>query len=235
MYPIQTQTDLILNLLVLAGTLQIAWLSVMLVRRGIRPAVIQRMVPPLYGIWILMWPIYSSGTWIWVGLLLLALPVLLAGLLKRPFWQALRRAWSSPPHRRSLFPEPMHLLPIFYLIVALATAAAWFQQIPEFGFGLALTLCLAFPAADLIDRTGIVPLKFPTHPEQTLPGHVTLIVISALLMAWSLNVYHGIDWRPLLVATSIAGIVGSVIRALIPEGLNQPAALLLMGATLWLL
>jgi len=235
MFAVQSQTDLILNLLVLAGSLQVAWLSVMLVRRGVRPAAIQRMVPPLYGIWVLMWPVYSDGAMVWPGLLLLALPVLLAAMLKRPFWQALRRAWSSPPHRRSLLPEPMHLLPMFYLLAALAVATAWFQQIPEFGFGLALTLCLAFPAAELIDLTGIVPLKFPTHPEQTLPGHLLLIMVAALLMAWSLHVYHGIDWRPLLIATWIAGIAGSVARALVPEGLNQSAALLLMGATLWLL
>ncbi|HXH71938.1 MAG TPA: hypothetical protein VNI58_03900 [Mariprofundaceae bacterium] len=235
MLPIPTQTDLLLNLLVLAGGMQVAWLSAMLVRRGVRPAAIQRMLPPLYAVWVLMWPVYSAAIWVWIGLGLLALPVLLAGMLKQPFWQALRRAWSSPPHQRGSWPAPMHLLPIYYLLAALAMAAAWFQQIPEFGFGLALSFCLAFPAAELLDRAGIVPLKFPTHPEQTLPGHLTLIMGSALLMAWSLHVYHGIDWRPLMIATLIAGIAGSVTRALMPGGLNQPAALLLMGATLWML
>lgn len=230
-----TRTDLLLNLLVFAGSMQVAWLSVMLIRRGIRPAVIQRMLPPFFAVWALMWPVYSAGLWVWAGLGLLALPVVLAGILKQPFWLALRQAWSAPPRQRGSWPAPMHMLPLFQLLAALAVAAAWFQQIPEFGFGLALSLCLAFPAADLLDRTGIVPLKFPTHPEQTLPGHLALIMASALLIAWSLHVYHGIDWRPLLIATLIAGIAGSVTRALMPGGLNQPAALLLMGATLWML
>jgi len=235
MLPHPTQADILLNLLILIGSLQIAWFSVMLLRRGVRPTTIQSMIPPLYAVWVLMWPVYSSGLWVWLGLALLALPTLLATFLKRPFWQSLRRAWSTPPHRRGMLPEPMYLLPVFNLLAALTIAAAWFQQIPEFGFGLALSLCLAFPAADLADRSGKISLKFPAHPEQTLPGHIVLIVTSALLIAWSLHVYHGIDWRPLLIASLIAGITGSVVRAIIPGGLNHTLALLCMGAALWLL
>jgi len=235
MIPHPTHADILLNLLILVGSLQVAWFSVMLLRRGVRPTTIQRMIPPLYAVWVLMWPVYSSGLWVWLGLAMLALPALLASFLNHPFWQSLRRAWSTPPHRRGMLPEPMHLLPVFYLLTALTVAATWFQQIPEFGFGLALSLCLALPAADLVDRSGILPLKFPAHPEQTLPGHIVLIFISALLLAWSLHVYHGIDWRPLLIATWIAGIAGSVVRAIVPGGLNHALALLSMGATLWLL
>lgn len=227
-----TGTDLILTLLVGVGALQLAWFSVMLLRRGIRPVVIQGTVPPLIAIWVLMWPVYSSPLWVWLGIGLLSLPVVLAAWLSTPFWGELRRAWSLAA---APVAGPMQLLPQVYLLAGLGMAALWFQQIPEFGFGLALCLCLAFPAAELADRAALGVLRFPAHPGQTLLGHGVLILFCAFILAWSLQVYHGIDWRPLLIATAIAGIVASFARALVPRGINRIVALLLMGGTLWLL
>ncbi len=228
-------TDLILTGLTAVGIFQVAWLSAFLTRKGQRPTVIQQMVRPMVAIWVLMWPVYVDANWIWPGLAILASPLLLGMKLEAPFWLALRSAWSVPPHQRGNLPQPMHMLPMFYFFVALVIAAAFFMNIPEFGLGLGLCLCLGFPGAEILDRLHRMPLGFPTHPNQTLPGHLLLITLCTIALSWSIHVFHGIDWQPSLIATLIAGIVASICRAIIPGGLNQATAIFAMGVTLWLL
>jgi hypothetical protein len=229
-------SDMLLTAIVMVGMLQVAWLSVALVRRGVGRAVIQKSLPPLFAVWVVMWPVYHDPRWIWAGIGALAALELLPLLLRRPFWRDLRRAWTAP--------EPQHaypttrtwpLWPLVFFTATLGIAAGLFQSIPEFGLGIALTVCLAQPAASWLDHFGFLALGFPAHPQQTLPGHLILVLAAAVLCSWSVHVYHGIDWQPLLMATSVAGIAASVARALVPGGWNQPAAAAAMGVVLWLL
>jgi hypothetical protein len=234
-------SDLILSLFVALGILQLTWFSVMILRRGAPPTTIQHAIPPLLTIWVLMWPVYIDPRWVWSGIAVLALPALLSLLLKAPFWQQLRTAWRAPGINAELGIYPsMPLLPLIHMLAALLIVCAWFQQIPEFGFGLALCLCLAFPAAYWVDqigahRPGLLRLGFPAHPEQTLAGHLLLISASTALLCWSLHVYHGTDWQTLLIATLLAALAASATRALIPGQWNAPAAMLSMGFVMWLL
>jgi len=224
--------DIWISFIFAIGMTQLVWLAVMLRRRGIAPRAIWQGTPPLLSIWVLMWPLYQDPTWLWAGIALLLLPLLPAYGVSRPFWHHLRQAWSAP----LLAAEgQMHMWPPLALAASLAIAAAFFQQIPEFGFGMALAACLALPLADLLDRIRYLRLGFPLHPEQTLIGHISLMLFTALLCSWSLHLYHGIDWRQLLIATLLAGIGASLARALIPHGWNRPAAVLAMGLILWLL
>jgi len=232
---------MVLSTLVALGILQLTWFSVMILRRDAPPETIQHAVPPLLTIWVLMWPVYIDARWLWGGIAALILPAMLAVVLKSPFWQHLRVAWSS--HRMNaelgIYPA-LPLLPLTHFLTALLIAILWFQQIPEFGFGLALCLSLAFPAAYWIDQLGkhkpaFVKLGFPAHPEQTLAGHLALIAISTALLCWSLHIYHGTDWQSLLIATLIASLSASAARALMPGQWNAPAAMLSMGFVMWLL
>jgi len=234
-------SDLILSILVTLGILQLTWFSVMILRRGAPPVTIQHAIPPLLSIWVLMWPVYIDARWLWSGMAALILPAMLSIMLKAPFWQHLRLTWSS--HRMNaelgIYPT-LPLLPLTHLLTALLIAILWFQHIPEFGFGLALCLCLAFPAAYWVDHLGLrkpgfVTLGFPAHPEQTLAGHLVLIATSTALLCWSLHVYHGTDWQSLLIATLIASLTASATRALMPGQWNTPAAMLSMGFVMWLL
>ncbi len=229
------------------GMLQMAWFSVMLLRRGASAVVIQQAIPALLTVWVLMWPVYTDARWLGMGLLALLMLAVLATLVKKPFWQHLRVAWgreggeieqSEFGHSELGHPR-MALLPQLHLLLALFIAGAWFQAIPEFGFGLALCLGVAFPAAYWVDeishRYGFLILGFPAHPQQTLAGHLLLIVISTVLLCWSLNVYHGTEWQLLLIATLIASTAASFCRALVPGQWNAPAAMLSMGFVMWLL
>jgi len=232
-----TMTDSTLNALVAVGVLQLAWLSVMLFRRGIRPANIQHALTPMLTIWVLMWPVYTDARWLWLGLAGFAVPSLFACLLPFPFWQHLRVVWTAPA-MDSRIRNNIDLPPLTHLITAIFIAGAWFQTIPEFGFGLALCLSLAFPAAHWVDqlsRRKFKTLGFPAHPEQTLAGHLALILACTGLLCWSLNVYHGTDWQALFIATLIAGMAASATRALIPGQWNAPAAMLSMGFVMWAL
>lgn len=234
-------SDLVISLLIIFGILQLAWFSVMILRRGAPPEIIQQSIPPLLTIWILMWPVYVDPRWLWVGIAALVLLSLFAFGYRKPFWQQLRVAWGSQrdANQPSIYSNP-RLLPLTQTITALVIAGLWFQAIPEFGFGLALCICLAFPAAHWVDhlgeiRFGFLKLGFPAHPEQTLAGHLTLIGISTALLGWGLHVYHGTDWQTLFIATLIASMVASVTRALIPGQWNIPAAMLSVGFTMWIL
>ncbi|RMH61787.1 MAG: hypothetical protein D6678_02720 [Zetaproteobacteria bacterium] len=226
-------TDLVLTVLVAIGALQLAWFSVLLARKGIRAERIQQLVRPPLAIWVLFWPVYAHPLWIWAGLIALSLPVLLGLTSKRPFWLKLLHAWSTPAHLRGPFPP--YMLPQIAFLAALAIAIAFFLSIPEFGLGLGLSLCLALTGADILDSLGKFRLGFPLHPEQTLPGHLLLILLCTLTLSWSIHVYHGIDWRPSLIATLIAGIVASIARAITPGMLHQATSVMMMGVTLWLL
>ena len=232
-----TMADSTLSALVAVGALQLAWFSVMLFRRGIRPVHIQHALTPMLAIWVLMWPVYTDARWLWVGLAGFAIPGLFACLLRSPFWQHLRVVWTAPAID-PLIRNNIDLPPLTHLITAIFIAGAWFQTIPEFGFGLALCLSLAFPAAHWVDQLGrrqFKTLGFPAHPEQTLAGHLALILVCTGLLCWSLNVYHGTDWQALLIATLIAGMAASATRALIPGQWNTPAAMLTMGFVMWVL
>ena len=236
-------SDVVLSTLVMLGILQLSWFSVMIFRRGAPPATIQHAMPPLLMIWVLMWPVYMDARWLWSGIAALILPAILSVVLKSPFWQHLRLAWSVQrmDAEPGIYPG-LPLLPLTHLLTALLITGLWFQHIPEFGFGLALCLCLAFPAAYWMDQLGMglhrhsfIKLGFPAHPEQTLAGHMVLIAISTALLCWSLHVYHGTDWQSLLIATLIASLTASATRALIPGQWNAPAAMSSMGFVMWLL
>jgi len=226
-------TDLALTAFIAFAALQLAWFSVLLARKGIRAERIQQIVRPPLAIWVLFWPVYTQAQWLWAGLAALALPILLGLTGKRPFWRMLLHAWSTPAHQRGPFPP--YMLPMISFLAALAVAIAFFLSIPEFGLGLGLSLCLALAGADIVDSLGRGKLGFPMHPEQTLPGHLLLITISTLALSWSIHVYHGIDWRPSLIATLIAGIMASIVRAIVPGTVHQAASIFIMGVTLWLL
>ncbi|MFQ5581389.1 MAG: hypothetical protein ACE5F3_02030 [Mariprofundaceae bacterium] len=230
-------TDITLSAITTIGLVQIVWFSVMLLRRGIGPATIQLALPPLLAIWVLMWPVYTDRTWVWLGIFLLGLPVILASILHAPFWQQLKQAWSTPPKSRGRLIKAEHvpMWPMTHLLTALAIAAAFFQTFPEFGFGTGLSICLALPAACWLDHTGHFALGFPAHPGQTLAGHLILILMTAIVCGWSLHIYHGIGWQQIFIATLLTGIAASLARALVPGGWNQPAMALAMGGTLWLL
>ncbi|WP_167631228.1 hypothetical protein [Mariprofundus ferrooxydans] len=241
MFASMTIGDIVLNALFAVGILQLAWFSVMLLRRGVPPASIQHAVMPLLTIWILMWPVYSDSRSLWIGLVTLIFTSALAASLNAPFWQHLRLAWTAKPLEVEMrIYQGIVLPPLAYPIMTLFIASIWFRNIPEFGFGLALCLCLAFPAAYWTDYLGqrmprLLKLGFPAHPEQTLVGHLVLIIICIVLLCWSLHIYHGTDWQALFIATLITALTASATRALIPGQWYAPAAVLSMGFVMWVL
>lgn len=227
--------DAIITVLFAVGLIQLVWLSVMLLRKGIAPSTITAALPPFISIWVVLWPLYEKPASIWAGIILFGLPTLMAYSLAHPFWQQLRIAWSGPVPNEEARGAPPHMWPFISLLSALAIATAFFQRAPEFGLGIGLAACLAFPAASLIDRVSHLKLGFPIHPEQTLIGHIVLIIAVSTICMWSIHIYHGIEWQRLLIATLIAGMVASVIRGFSPFMLMLPLATLAMGTTLWLL
>ena len=233
--------DMVLSGLVALGVGQLAWLSVIVLRRGVAPVVIQQAVASLLTVWVLMWPVYVDADALWVGFALLVVVSLLAGRLRGAFWQHLCLAWreplpASPIHRVRTWQLP----PLSCFLIALLIAMLWFRQIPEFGFGLALCLSLAFPAAYWVDHWAgrkfhLLTLNFPAHPEQTLVGHLLFMAVITFLLCWSLHVYHGTDWHVLFIATLIAAMIASVTRALVPGRWAKPMSMITMGLTMWLL
>jgi len=233
--------DFTINLMLLLGTFQLAWFSVMFFRRGIAPDTIQISIIPLFSLWVLMWPVYSESSSLWPGFLALIIPSTLAVSLHTPFWQQLRIGWTNQTSNQSItLYREVSLPPLAHFIVALMIAGFWFRYIPEFGFGLALCLCLAFPAAQWADRLAahlprMLKPGFPAHPDQTLAGHLILIISIIVILSWSLHVYHGTDWKALFIATLITGLTASATRALIPGQWITPAAMLSMGFVMWIL
>jgi len=228
-------TDAIITVLFAIGLSQLAWLSVMLLRRRISPATITMALPPSIAIWLLLWPLYESPAAVWGGIMVLGLPVLLAYSSNHMFLQHLRIAWSAPASGNSEEKRLPHPWPFVSLLTALAIAAAFFQRAPEFGLGIGLAACLVFPAASLMDKIKYLKLGFPLHPEQTLVGHIGLIIAISIICMWSIHIYHGIEWQRLLIATLVAGMAASVIRGFSPTPVMLPLATLAMGTTLWLL
>ena len=214
----------LLNTLFTLGLGQVTWFFSMLVRRGIRPANLWQATSPLLAIWVVMWPVYTINIWFWFPIAFLLLTLLFIYTRQSPFTRSLRMVWGTP--------LPWHMLA---LIASIMIAMLFFQEIPEFGFALGLMACFSFPLADLLDRYPNIKLPFPLHPEQTLFGHLGLILSSSLLCSWSIHLYHGINWQQLLIATLIAGMAASIIRALLPRPLSLPIATLAMGWILWLL
>ena len=222
--------NVLLSMLFVAGMVQVSWLAVQLRRKGVAPKVIWLSSQPMFVIWVVMWPAYDKPQWIIVGLLIFAVWLLWALLAKSSFWLHLRQAWSAPGKHEELF-----LWPPLALWLSLLLAFWLFQNIPEFGLGVALCATLIFPCADLLDRTTWMKLQFPLHPEQTLIGHLALIVLVSLLCSWSVHLYHGMNWQQLWMATGLAGVAASWVRALLPRWLNQPLALVAIATMLWVL
>ena len=222
--------DHIINFLFAIGMAQIIWLSVSLIRKGVSSLAIWQSTTPLLTIWVMSWPVYTQPAWLWLPIGLTAIAISITFTRNTAFWQHLRLVWGTPTDHQTFMPWP-----IISLLITFCIAIAFFQSIPEFGFGLALSACLAFPLAGLLDRIAYMRLRFPLHPKQTLLGHLGLIVASAYLCAWSIHLYHGIQWQQLLIATLIASMAASVIRATLPNYWNTPIAMLAMGWILWLL
>jgi len=218
------QTDAIMSTLLAIGLIQLAWLSVMLHRHGISGNRIFSSLPPLMAIWVLFWPLYSDASGILLGIGLLAICLMLAAGLQYPWAAALKSAWSTEAHG---------LLDAVMFTVALGMTALTNMVAPEFGFGIALTLCLGMTAADLLDRTCLLRLSLPANPEQTFPGHMALIALASLTCGWSLLIFHNLSWSNIIIATTLAGAAASAMRALTPTPLDRPAIAAAMAATLW--
>jgi len=222
--------DHMMSLFFVLGLGQLVWISAMLAKRGIAPEHIWQSSMPLFSVWVLAWPIYVQIYWLFLPLMALLMIAIWSHISKRFLWQRLHTIWGGFRAGNRSLPWAM-----LSFALALAIAVAFFQSIPEFGFGLALTACLAFPLGELLDRMSYIKLGFPLHPEQTLVGHIGLVAGSALLCSWSINLYHGIAWQQLLIATLIAGMAASLCRALLPKYWSLPVSILAMGWILWLL
>ncbi len=216
------------------GLLQLALASVFLLERGFSSLDIWQAVQPMFAIWVFLWPLYRATAWIWVGLLLWLCVLLAAWLLDIPFWRRLARAWSPRMGIAPVGEQRLHAPTALFL--ALLLAVLLFEQgMPEFGFGIALSACLAFPLARLLDRLRLWPLPAPLHPEHTLAGHLSLLVSMGVLCSWSIHVYHGVDWRWIVPAASMAACLAALLRILLPQWWNLPLAMLAASGLLWYL
>ncbi|MDQ6991121.1 MAG: hypothetical protein Q9M11_05255 [Mariprofundaceae bacterium] len=213
-----------INILFIIGLGQMTWLSSMLLRRGLERDMLWQATAPLLSIWVLIWPVYSISWSIWLPIYILGIVLLLIYSIAKPFCLTMRVIWGKP-----------YPLPMLSLTISLSIAMAFFQYMPEFGLALGLTLCLAFPLADLLDRIPNQTLGFPFHPQQTLLGHLGLLIASTFLCSWSIHLYHPMNWQLLMMATLIAAIAASLLRALCPKFWNLPLSTLAMGWILWLL
>ncbi len=223
-----------MTVLLLIGLWQTSMVAVFLLHKGFHPRDIWQATQPMMVIWVFFWPVYQSLAWLWMGLLLWLLLLLAARLIEKPFWLALRKAWS--PHLGAATAGQPTLLAPFSLWLALLIAATLFEQgMPEFGFGIALSACLSFPLARLCDRMGYLPLAVSLHPEHTLPGQLLLLLSMTILCTWSIHVYHDVDWLLILPAATMAACVASVIRMLLPQWWNLPLAMLASSFLLWYL
>lgn len=218
--------DIAMTALFAVGLLQAAWLSVAAVRRGAPSSLLIRGVWSLSSIWVLLWPLYVSSYALFAAIALFALTVTVPAMLKADACRALVSAWSDD----AALPWPMWMF-----VLALAGAAAQFSYYPEFGFGAALSLCLGLPLAHWLDRSARLRLEFFANPQQTLPGHISLILTVVICCGWGLNVYQQIGWFESLTATLLAGCAASAARGLIRHPFNVPAVAAAIGGVLWLL
>ncbi len=222
--------DMILSAMFAAGLLQFFWLSVVLTRKGLNPSLIRLSMVPLLAIWVLVWPAYDHTIMPLLSLTLFLFPLLLATRSQSPFARHLRLCWHTSPEQ---IRQPT---PWLMLLLSLLISAVLFYDAPELGLGVALSFCLAWSAAEWIDKTGKgIQLGLARNPLQTLVGHLMLVFASSLICAWALQLYHGITWQQFYVATLIASLAASSIRALIRAGWNMPFAILGMSLMLWIL
>jgi len=223
-------TDILLTSLFAIGLFQVVWLSVVLIRKGFAPSVVRFSLLPLLSIWVLIWPAYTQGLWLMSGFALFLLPIIFAWRSNKAFARHIKLCWHTTPEtQRQPAPWLVYLSSLFI-------AAILFYQAPELGLGVALSVCLAWPAAELLDKAGKgLLLGFALHPNQTLFGHIILVLGASLICAWGLQLYHGVVWYQFFIATLMAGFVASAIRGLTPIGWNMPLAFLGMSLTLWVL
>ncbi|MDQ6973392.1 MAG: hypothetical protein Q9M10_00795, partial [Mariprofundaceae bacterium] len=153
---IDISANTFINILFIIGLGQVLWLSSMLLRRGFERDTLWQATAPLLSIWVLIWPVYHITWSIWLPIYALSIILLLIYTIPQPFCLSIQVIWGKP-----------YPLPMLSLIISLSSAMAFFQSIPEFGFALALTICFAFPMADLLDRIPNQTLGFPFHPQQT--------------------------------------------------------------------
>ncbi|MDX8383799.1 MAG: hypothetical protein R8M45_06945 [Ghiorsea sp.] len=221
--------DLLLSVFFTLGLFQCFWLSIVLVRKGLNPSLIRLCLTIFMSIWVLIWPAYENSMVIMFSFVLFLLPVLLALQANKPFARHLRLCWCSTP-QSSQQPAPWLML-----LLSLFLSVALFQQSPALGLGIALSLCLAWSAAELLDKSEYMPLGFLRNPQQTWVGHLLFLLGSALLCAWSLQLYQQIPWQSSISITLIAGLAASLTRMMLPQGWNMPLAMLGMGIVLgWL-
>lgn len=218
--------DIIITCLFAIGLAQGCWLTLIAARYRVPSSLILRALWSFSGVWVLSWPAYKDTTSIFAAMILFAAVILLVSTVNRPILRRIKLSWSDG----MAWPCPMAMF-----LTALAIAAAFSTQFPEFGFGAALSICLGLPLAHWLDRSGRFKLKFPANPAQTLPGHLGLIAVVIITCGWSLHVFHQIGWFESLTATALAGIAASMTRALIPHPFNLPGIAIAIGGVLWTL
>ncbi|MDQ6989817.1 MAG: hypothetical protein Q9M19_08035 [Mariprofundaceae bacterium] len=222
--------DMLLSALFIIGLFQLFWLSVVLVRKGLNPSLIRLCLTVLFSIWLLMWPAYEDSRVILASLALLVLPIILSFRQNKPYARHLKLAWHSVPQGSS---EPA---PWLMVLLSLWIAAQLFHYAPELGLGVALSLSVGWSLAELLDKSKRgLRLGLKMHPRQTLAGHLFLVLVVSFACVWSLQLYHGLPWQQFYVATMIAGLMASAVRALLMKGWNMPLSVLAMSAVLWLL
>ncbi|HID37299.1 MAG TPA: hypothetical protein EYP39_08010 [Ghiorsea sp.] len=228
--PFVSEGDTLLTVMFIIGLFQFFWLSVMITRRGINPSTIRLYMLPLLTIWVLVWPAYEN-TWMpLLSLALFAFPFLFSLQKDNAFARHLRLCWHTSPEQIRQ-PTPWLMLIISFIIAALL-----FQQAPELGLGVGLSFTMAWSAAEIMDKTGYgLRLGLKSNPFQTLLGHLLLLIAVCLVCAWALQLYHGIPMHMFMVATLIAGLVASMIRAIVPQGWNMPLSMLAISLTLGVL
>jgi len=225
-----SESDILLTTMFAIGLFQFFWFSVMFARQGINPSSIRLFMLPLLAVWVLIWPAYEDTLMPLLSLSLFII-IILFGLRKsNAFARHLRLCWHTSPEQIRQ-PTPWLMLAISFTI-----AASLFYQAPELGLGVGLSFTMAWSAAEMVDKMGYgLRLGLTTNPFQTLLGHLLLVIGVCLVCAWALQLYHGIPMQMFMVATLIAGLVASMIRALVPQGWNMPLSLLGISLTLGIL
>ncbi len=219
--------DIILSIMLVVGLGQIAWLVVMLYRRKPQTKLLANPLPPLMAIWVLFWPLYQTNWAIFVGMASLFLFFTLVVRLHSPFFRDMRLALSL---------QGIGLVSLSTFGVGLFLSAALFQNIPEFGLATALAICLALPAAHWLETAEIgTRLGFPADPNQTLTSHLTLIVVTALVTAFALKVYHGLSWEDGILAALLTGLAASLGRTMTGKQWQPLGVIAAMVFMLWIL
>ncbi|MFQ5355458.1 MAG: hypothetical protein ACE5DY_03015 [Mariprofundaceae bacterium] len=221
------QIDIILSILLVAGLGQIVWLVVMLYRRRPQAKLLANPLPPLMAIWVLFWPLYQTNWAIFVGMAFLFLFFTLAVRLRHPFFRDLQLALSL---------QKVGLVSLSSFGIGLFLSAALFQNIPEFGLATALAISLALPAVQWLENAEIgSKLGFPADPNQTLTSHLSLIVITALVTAFALKVYHGLSWEDGILSALLTGLAASLSRTMTRKQWQPLSLVAAMSLMLWIL